>query len=148
MLERRKEESESIGKYQTMLMSGIIAAVIVFLAPTLIIVITGTELEGDQTAEQALFAPPERKLCKELSPATGSDPKIIPAEKDADGEYTCEAGYERDDKSILPGNFSNQIEELFGLLIWVVRIVIVMMIIVAVIMLYVEPVKPPTAVHR
>lgn len=148
MLERRKEESESIGKYQTMLMSGIIAAVIVFLAPTLIIVITGTELEGDQTAEQALFAPPERKLCKELSPAAGSDPKIIPAEKDANDEYTCEAGYERDDKSILPGNFSNQIEELFGLLIWVVRIVIVMMIIVAVIMLYVEPVKPPTAVHR
>lgn len=128
MIERSKDESEKLGKYQAMMMSGIIAAVIVFLAPTLIVVVTDTAVEPGQSAEDALFAPP--KTCKAIP--SGADVSSAPYS----ARGPCSEGQYHADT--LPGNFSGQIQSLFGLLIWIVRIVIIMMIIVAVIMLYVE----------
>ena len=51
MLEKTKEDSENMGKYQGMLMSTIIAALIVWIAPELIPILTG--------AEGGLFDAPE-----------------------------------------------------------------------------------------
>ncbi len=52
MLEKRKEESDGVGKYQNMLVSAMVAGIIVFLAPTLVVVVTDacagkTGLEGE-----------------------------------------------------------------------------------------------------
>lgn len=114
MLEKRKEESESMGKYQTMLMSAIVAAIIVFLAPTLIVVLTNQTIPDGQTAEDVLFAPPTVK------------------QFDDDGNLLD------DERTVLPSNLTNQISGLFSLLLWFVRIVLVAMIIVSVMMLYVR----------
>ena len=43
MLEKRKEESESVGKYQTMLMGAIIGAFLVWAMPYLIAYIFGVD---------------------------------------------------------------------------------------------------------
>lgn len=53
MLEKRKDESEAVGKYQSMLVSVVIAALIVWIAPMLIPVLTG------QDFGTSLVAPPE-----------------------------------------------------------------------------------------
>lgn len=53
MLEKRKDESEAIGKYQSMLVSVVIAGLIVWIAPILIPVLTG------QDFGTSLVAPPE-----------------------------------------------------------------------------------------
>ena len=59
MLEKRKDESESVQKYQGMLMAAIIGGLLLFIAPVLVVYITGVEIVGDQTAEDALFALPD-----------------------------------------------------------------------------------------
>ena len=59
MLEKRKDDSESIQKFQGMLMAAVIGALLLFIAPVLVVYITGTDMAADQTAEQALFAIPE-----------------------------------------------------------------------------------------
>lgn len=43
MLEKRKDESESIGKYQSMLVSFVIGALIIWIAPMLVPVLTGQD---------------------------------------------------------------------------------------------------------
>ena len=53
MLEKRKDESESIGKYQSMLVSAVIAALILWVAPMLIPVLTG------QDFGTSLMTPPD-----------------------------------------------------------------------------------------
>ena len=53
MLEKRKDESEAIGKYQSLLVSVVIGALIVWIAPMLIPVLTG------QDFGTSLVAPPE-----------------------------------------------------------------------------------------
>ena len=53
MLEKRKDESEAVGKYQSMLVSTVIAALIIWIAPMLIPVLTG------QDFGTSLVAPPE-----------------------------------------------------------------------------------------
>lgn len=66
MLERRKDDSESLGKYQGMLVSTIIAALIIFLAPSMIIMLTDCQKidpnSGNKTGivcdESDLFTPP------------------------------------------------------------------------------------------
>ena len=112
MLEKRKEESEAIGKYQSMLMSCVIAAVIVFLAPTLVLVVTGADTldEGD------LFAPPSITY-----------------------ETTDDAGNKiNKTKVMVPDDVAAGLQGLYELLLWFVRIVLIMMAIVSVIMLRVD----------
>ena len=58
MLEKRKDESESVQKYQGMLMAAVIGGLLLFIAPVLVVYITGSGVEG-KTAEQALFALPD-----------------------------------------------------------------------------------------
>ena len=103
MLEKRKEDSESIGKYQGMIMSAIIAAVIVFLAPTLIVTVTGVDCSdpaggADLSAEDCLFNAPA---------ALGDD-------------------------------IGDGIRELFDILMWAVRLVIIAAIVIGIMMLSVH----------
>ena len=63
MLEKRKDDSEAIGKYQGMIVSCVIASLLVWIAPMLIPVLTGQEfgtslvtppdilLESNETAD-------------------------------------------------------------------------------------------------
>ena len=53
MLEKRKDDSESIGKYQSMLVSAVIAALIIWVAPMLIPVLTGQDFGA------SLMTPPD-----------------------------------------------------------------------------------------
>ena len=63
MLEKRKDDSESIQKFQGMLMAAIIGGLLLFIAPVLVVYITGVDLVDSEgktlTAEQALFALPD-----------------------------------------------------------------------------------------
>lgn len=59
MLEKRKEDSEAVGKYSNMLMAAIIGALILFIAPILIVYITGVEIDDGESVEDALFSPPD-----------------------------------------------------------------------------------------
>lgn len=59
MLEKRKEDSEAVGKYSSMLMAAIIGAFILFLAPTLVVFITGVEVKPGEDPTTALFSPPD-----------------------------------------------------------------------------------------
>ena len=63
MLEKRKDDSESVQKFQGMLMAAVIGGLLLFIAPVLVVYITGVALvdeEGKElTAEQALFALPD-----------------------------------------------------------------------------------------
>ena len=63
MLEKRKDDSESIQKFQGMLMAAIIGGLLLFIAPVLVVYITGVDLVDSDgktlTAEQALFALPD-----------------------------------------------------------------------------------------
>ena len=56
MLERRKDESESIEKYDSMLRNAIIGAILVFAAPFLVSSLTGIDTESGEIAEEAMFA--------------------------------------------------------------------------------------------
>ena len=72
MLEKRKEESDSIGKYQGILTSVVIAAMIMWIAPIMIPYLVGLEGEdadGNQlSGEDLLFAPPsDSELPEEIS---------------------------------------------------------------------------------
>ena len=53
MLEKRKDDSEAVGKYQSMLVSVVIGGLIVWIAPMLIPVLTG------QDFGTSLVAPPD-----------------------------------------------------------------------------------------
>ena len=53
MLEKRKDESEAVGKYQSLLVSVVIASLLVWIAPMLIPVLTG------QDFGTSLVAPPD-----------------------------------------------------------------------------------------
>ncbi len=57
MLEKRKDDSESIQKFQGMLMAAVIGALLLFIAPVLVVYITDSGIDG-KTAEQALFTIP------------------------------------------------------------------------------------------
>ena len=109
MLEKRKDDSESIQKFQGMLMAAIIGGLLLFIAPVMVVYITGVDLvdeDGDPlldedgnplTAEKALFALP--------------------------------------DESSLPAEFTSKVNSVFELVIWVARVVVVLFIVMAVIML-------------
>ena len=109
MLEKRKDDSESIQKFQGMLMAAVIGGLLLFIAPVLVVYITGVDLvdadgdpitnaDGDPlTAEQALFALP--------------------------------------DQGNLPPEFATKVNSIFELVIWVARVVVVLFIVMAVIML-------------
>ena len=109
MLEKRKDDSESIQKFQGMLMAAIIGGLLLFIAPVMVVYITGVDLldedgnpltneDGDPlTAEQALFAMP--------------------------------------DASNLPPEFTTKVNSIFDLVLWVARVVVVLFIVMAVIML-------------
>ena len=58
MLEKRKDDSESVQKFQGMLMAAIIGGLLLFIAPVLVVYITDSGVEG-KTAEQALFSLPQ-----------------------------------------------------------------------------------------
>lgn len=61
MLEKRKEDSDSVGKYQSILTSVVIAALILWIAPYMIPYLTGLEVETDDgivTGRDALFTAP------------------------------------------------------------------------------------------
>lgn len=131
MLERRKDDSESMGKYQAMLVSAVIATVIVFMAPTLIVVISGTEIPAGMDADDVLFAPPKTDMCVLAG-------ETAPPGYTSTGE-TCGSGGIIYEKDLLPGDFAGRLQGLFGLLLFIVRIVIVGMIFVSVAMLYVKP---------
>lgn len=66
MLERRKEESESVGRYQGMVVSLVIGAIIVWAAPWTMVFIFDLDDEAD------LFTPPTSS-----SNSTKGLPKII-----------------------------------------------------------------------
>ena len=68
MLEKRKDDSESIQKFQGMLMAAIIGGLLLFIAPVMVVYITGVDVADGQTAEQALFAlPDESQLPEEFT---------------------------------------------------------------------------------
>ena len=56
MLERRKDESESIEKYDSILRNAIIGALLLFAAPFLVSYLTGIDMETGEVTEEALFA--------------------------------------------------------------------------------------------
>ena len=98
MLEKRKEESEAVGKYTQFLMTAVIGAFILFMAPHLVGFITGEDVVDDA----GLFAPP------------GGDNTLAP-------------------------EITNRVNEIFGFVMWVARIIVIFMIIIFVILLYVNP---------
>ena len=100
MLEKRKDESEAIGKYQSMLVSVVIAGLVVWIAPMLIPVLTGQEFGT------SLVAPPEI---------------LLEANETAD--------------NLNPNSFGGRISQLWDLMLWVVRIVLVFAIMIFVVML-------------
>ena len=55
MIERRKDESESIDKYDSILRAAIIGALLLFAAPFLVSYLTGIDVESGEIAEEALF---------------------------------------------------------------------------------------------
>ena len=57
MLERRKDESESIEKFRSILMAAVIGALLLFAAPTLVGFLTGLDEEG-YVQEGSLFGIP------------------------------------------------------------------------------------------
>ena len=57
MLERRKDESESIEKYRSILMAAVIGALLLFAAPELVGFLTGVDEEG-YVQEGSLFGIP------------------------------------------------------------------------------------------
>ena len=73
MLEKRKDDSESIQKFQGMLMAAIIGGLLLFIAPVMVVYIAGVDTEGHDTAEQALFAlPDEGNLPEEFTTKVNS----------------------------------------------------------------------------
>ena len=56
MLEKRKDESEAIDKYDSILRAAVIGAILVFVAPFLVSYLTGIDTETGEIAEEALFA--------------------------------------------------------------------------------------------
>ena len=98
MLEQKKDDSDNLQKYKAMLISTLFAAIIVFLAPSLILIMTGS----DSTDEASLITPP--------------------------------AG-------TLPEEIEKGIKEMYDLIIWAVRLVLVVMVIVSVMMMCVNPVR-------
>ena len=122
MLEKRKDDSESIQKFQGMLMAAIIGGLLLFIAPVMVVYITGVDLvdedgnpltneNGDPlTAEQALFALP--------------------------------------DESNLPKEFTSKVNSIFELVIWVARVVVVLFIVMAVIMLQMPRQTHPPAIQQ
>ena len=99
MLEKRKDDSESIQKFQGMLMAAVIGGLLLFIAPVLVVYIAGVDMEGHDTAEQALFALPE-----------------------SEGQS-------------LPEEFTEKVNAIFDLVIWIARVIVVLFIVMAVIML-------------
>lgn len=91
MLEKRKDDSEAVGKYSSMLMAAIIGALVLFLAPILVAYITGVD---------DIFAPP--------------------------------------DDANLPAEIEDKINEIFQVVLWLARIIVVMFIVLAVILLRVR----------
>ena len=55
MLEKRKDESESIEKYRSILMAAVIGALLLFAAPTLVGFLTGVDSEG-YTSDGGVFS--------------------------------------------------------------------------------------------
>ena len=100
MLEKRKDESEAIGKYQGMLVSVVIAGLVVWIAPMLIPVLTG------QDFGTSIVTPPEI---------------LLEANETAD--------------NLNPNSFGGRIGQLWDLMLWVVRIVLVFAIMIFVVML-------------
>ena len=73
MLEKRKDDSESIQKFQGMLMAAIIGGLLLFIAPVMVVYITGVEVDEGETAEKALFAlPDESELPEEFTSKVNS----------------------------------------------------------------------------
>ncbi|ABK77307.1 hypothetical protein CENSYa_0674 [Cenarchaeum symbiosum A] len=93
MLEKRKEDSESVGKYQGIVTSVVIAAIIIWVAPLLIPALSGSD-------SNSLFN------------STGT---------------------------LVPEEVATNIDELFQTVLWFARIVLLFAVIVAVVMLRVDP---------
>ena len=120
MLEKRKDDSESVQKYQGMLMAAIIGGLLLFIAPIMVVYITGTGVDEDGnaltdedgnalTAEQALFALPDESL---------------------------------------PEEFRDKVNSVFLLVMWVARVIVVLFIVMAVIMLQMPRQTYPPAVQQ
>ena len=65
MLEKRKDESESIEKYRNMLMAAVIGALLLFAAPVIVGMLTGLDSEG-YVQEGSMFGIPGQPRVPEV----------------------------------------------------------------------------------
>ena len=65
MLEKRKDESESIEKYRSILTAAVIACLLLFATPTLVGFLTGVDSEG-YTSDGAIFGLPGQPRMPEV----------------------------------------------------------------------------------
>ena len=65
MLEKRKDESESVEKYRNMLMAAVIGALLLFVAPVIVGMLTGVDSEG-YVQEGSLFGIPGQPRIPEV----------------------------------------------------------------------------------
>ena len=122
MLEKRKDESESVQKYQGMLMAAIIGGLLLFIAPIMVVYITGVDL-----------------LDEDGDPLLDDDGNPLTAEK---------ALFQLPNESELPPEFSSKVNSVFELVMWVARVVVVLFIVMAVIMLQMPRQTYPPAVQQ
>lgn len=100
MLEKRKDDSESIGKFQSILVSVVIGALIVWIAPMLIPVLTG------QDFGTSIMTPPDI---------------LLEENETAD--------------NLNPNSFGGRLNQLWELVLWIVRIALVFGVLASVAML-------------
>ena len=65
MLEKRKDESESIEKFRSILMAAVIGALLLFAAPEIVGFLTGVDSEG-YTSDGAIFGLPGQPRMPEV----------------------------------------------------------------------------------
>ena len=111
MIERGKDDGD-MGKFQKIIMGTGVAAVLIFLAPTLVLILTGAE----STDESALFEGP-KKMIKVCSTNDGGTP-----DNDSDDTETCEMKAEGGE--LLPSKISSGLSNIWLILMWFFRIVL------------------------
>ena len=95
MLEKRKDESEAVQKYQGFLVTAVIAAFLVFMAPFLVEFVTGT-------------------------PILDADGNLLPPNATS---------------TEIPSELTSKIGDIFGFVLWIVRIIIIFAIMMFVVLL-------------
>ncbi len=119
VMENRKEDSENMSKFQGMLITCIFAAILVFIAPSIILMMMGTQIPSGETAEDVLFRPPQGTFIDDKGNATSG--------------------------ALLPASVTGGLNNLFTLVMWVIKIVLIMGILASVIMLRVRALPAPAA---